>query len=67
MARGKKPPLTVDWKRVLDVFGVDEFVRQGGLDQVMHEIGIDQLLARLTPEQRRELQRRLQETPPPGR
>ena len=64
MGRAKKPPFTGDLKRVLDVFGVDEFVRQGCLDQVVNEIGIDRLLARLTPEQRQELRRRLQETPP---
>jgi hypothetical protein len=65
MARAKKLPFTMDWHRLVEVMGKDEVLREIG--QAVDEIGIDNLLAHLTPEQREELRRRLQEPPPSGR
>ena len=49
---------------VFDVISMDEFVRQIGPERIMNENMIDKLFARLTPKQRKELLRRLQETQP---
>jgi hypothetical protein len=65
MARAKKPPFTMDWHRLVEVMGKDEVVREIG--QAVDEIGIDEWLAHLTPKQRQEILRRLQENPPTGR
>ncbi len=63
MARAKKPPFTVDLRRLMDVVGEDEFIRKVG--QLQEQVGLDEWLAKMTPKQRRELLRRLQKNPPP--
>jgi hypothetical protein len=64
MARAKKPPFKMDLHRLMDVVGKDEFLRQVG--EIVKEVGMEEWLAQMTPEQRQELLRRLQENPPTG-
>jgi hypothetical protein len=63
MARAKQQGPTFDVNRLFDVITVDEFVRQIGPERIMSEM-IDKLFAKLTPKQRKELLRRLQESSP---
>ena len=63
MARAKKPPFTIDLHRLVDAMGEKEFIRQ--VSQLMEELPAEKWVAEMTPKQRRELLRRLQENPPP--
>jgi hypothetical protein len=65
MARKKRPPLTMDLHQLKEVLGKEEFLRQVGLTELPKEIELDEWLAHMTPEQRQELRRGLQETPRP--
>jgi hypothetical protein len=64
MARAKKPPFTIDLHRLVEALGKEEFTRQIG--QWVKELPVEEWLAYMTPKQRRELLRRLQENPPRG-
>jgi hypothetical protein len=64
MARAKKQPFTLDWNRALKTLGAEDFIQQLSPEVIMNEIMVDKLFAKLTPKQRKELLRRLQETPP---
>jgi hypothetical protein len=66
MARAKTKGPTVDINRLVEVVGMQELIRQVGLKRIVDESGIDALLSQLSPEQRQEMLRRLQETQPAG-
>jgi hypothetical protein len=64
MARAKQSPYTIDWHRLVEAMGEEEFGRQVG--HLLKEIPAQKWLAHLTPKERRELLRQLQENPPAG-
>jgi hypothetical protein len=64
MARAKaKPSEFFDLRPLVKLMGWPEFFRRTGLKDVVDEQGLEALVSQLTPKQRRELLRRLQETP----
>jgi hypothetical protein len=69
MARIMGKRLTFDIRPAVESLGLDEVIKQVGLDRLMEQagdkelirrMGLDRLLASLSPAQRRELKRRLQ-------
>jgi hypothetical protein len=71
MARAKKRQPAIDIRPLIQVLGPDEFIKEGGLNavieeiglqRVVDEIGLDVRLAQLSPKQRGELKRRLEQS-----
>jgi hypothetical protein len=66
MGRAKTGKSFFDFRAVIEHLGWQEVIRQTGLKSLLDEVGLDQLVAQLSPQQRRELQRLLQERTGPG-
>jgi hypothetical protein len=69
MARAAGRAPMIDWRPVIERYGLDEIIRQVGVERVIEQIGtkelvkqigIEDFLAHLSPAERRELKRRLQ-------
>jgi carbamate kinase len=50
----------IDWKRILAAATPKEIIESGTAKKVVDELGVDGLLAILTPQQRREIAKRLE-------
>jgi hypothetical protein len=57
----------VGWREVLRQVGLKPLIEEVGLKPMIEEVGLQRLVSELTPQQRRELQRLLGETPQHGR